>query len=180
MRKINYNLAATRKIDVRAFALNLSILFLAVFMFNAITIFNLARQQRQSHAEKKEIRFIVQELEVMNQKALQQQKQINAWKKAWTPKLAFANFLIGRKCFSFVSRLDFLEKICGAGMRIRQLGIVNEPTGRMQMAVSALAQNKLLGLYKKLLPYELVIANENQTAENYQANLSFRISDEKK
>jgi hypothetical protein len=96
MRKINYNLAATRKIDVRAFALNLSILFLAVFMFNAITIFNLARQQRQSHAEKKEIRFIVQELEVMNQKALQQQKQINAWKKAWTPKLAFANFLIGR------------------------------------------------------------------------------------
>ena len=54
------------------------------------------------------------------------------------------------------------------------------PAGRMKMTVNALAQNELLGLYKKLLPYELVIGNENQTAENYQANLSFRISDEKK
>ena len=65
-------------------------------------------------------------------------------------------------------------------MRVRQLSMVNEPAGRMQMTVSALAQNELLGLYKKLLPYELVIVNENQTAENYQASLSFRIKDEKK
>jgi preprotein translocase subunit YajC len=54
MRKIYYNLARTRKIDVRAFALTVTVIFLAIVMFNAITIFNLARQQRQSHAEKNE------------------------------------------------------------------------------------------------------------------------------
>jgi hypothetical protein len=48
------------------------------------------------------------------------------------------------------------------------------------MTVNALAQNELLRLYKKLLPYDLVIGKENQTAENYQANLNFRIVDEKK
>lgn len=180
MRKINYNLAGTRKIDARAFALTVAIIFLAVVLFNGITILNLARQQRQSRNEKKEIRFIVQKLEELNQKTLQQQKEIAVWKKTWDQKLTFANFLIERKCFSFIFRLDFLEKVCSAGMRIRQLSIVNEPAGRMQMTINALAQNELLGLYKKLLPYELVIANENQTAENYQTNLSFKIKDEKK
>ena len=180
MRKINYNLAGTRKIDVRAFALSLAILLLAVVLFNGITIFNLARQQRQSREEKKEIKFIAQKLERMNQKILKQQQKIDVWKKTWDQKLAFANVLIERKCFSFIFRLDFLEKVCSSGMRIRQLSIVNEPAGRVQMTIDALVQNELLGLYKKLLPYELVIANENQTAENYQANLSLSIKYEKK
>jgi hypothetical protein len=65
-------------------------------------------------------------------------------------------------------------------LSVRQLSLANEPAGRVQMTVSALAQNELLRFYKKLLPYELTIANENQMAENYQANLSFRIKDEKK
>jgi hypothetical protein len=179
MRKINYNLAATRKIDARAFALIMAVIFLAVVLFNGITILNLARQQRQSRAEQKEIRFSAQKLEELHQKTLQQQKKIIDWKKTWNQKLTFANFLIERKYFSFIFRLNFLEKVCGAGMRIRQLSIVNEPAGRMAMSINALAQNELLGLYKKLLPYELVIAAENQTAENYQANLSIKIKDEK-
>jgi hypothetical protein len=180
MRKINYNLAGTRKIDTRAFALTLGMLCLAVVLLNAVTIFNLARQHRQSRAEKNEIRFVALKLQNLQQKTLRQQKEIAVWKKAWEQKLAFANLLIGHKSFSFIDRLNFLEKICSAGMRVRQLGLANEPTGWIQMTVSALAQNELLRFYKKLLPYELVIANENQMTENYQANLSFSIKDEKK
>ncbi|MEI6613615.1 MAG: hypothetical protein WCL37_01840 [Chrysiogenales bacterium] len=180
MRKINYNLAGTRKIDGRAFAMTVAILLLAIVLFNGITILNLARQQRQNRIEKNEIRFVAVKLEELQQKTLQQQKEIDVWKKTLEQKLAFANLLIGRKSFSFISRLNFLEKVCSVGMRVHQLSITNEPAGWMQMTVSALTQNKLLGLYKKLLPYDLVIANENQSAENYQANLSFRIKDETK
>jgi hypothetical protein len=179
MRKIHYNLAGNRKINTRAFALAMAVIFLAVVIFSAVTIFNLARLQRQSRDEKKEIRFASLKLEGLQQKALQQQNEIDVWKKTLEQKLAFANFLIERKRFSFIARLNFLEKICSPGMRVRQLSIVNEPAGRMQIDINALAQNQLLGLYKTLLPYELVIANENQTAENYQANLSFSIKDEK-
>jgi len=180
MKKINYNLAGTRKINNRDFALTMAVIFLAMLMFNAVTIFNLARQQRQSRDEKKEIRFSALKLEELNQKSLRQQKEILVWKKAWNPKLAFANSLIERKYFSFIFRLNFLEKVCSGGMRVRQLTIVNNPAGRLLITINALAQNELLGLYKKLLPYELVIGHENQMAENYQANLSFRITDEKK
>jgi hypothetical protein len=180
MRKINYNLAATHKIDARAFAGRAALIVLALVILNGVTIFNLARQQRQSHAEKNEIRFVGQKMAALNQKTLQQQNEIAAWKTKWSPKLAFANTLIEHKSFSFISRLNFLEKNLSAGMHIRQLKIANEPAGRIQMTINALGQNELLKLYKKLLPYELVIASENQTAENYQASLSFRIKDEKK
>ena len=97
MRKINYNLAGARKIDARAFALIVAVIFLAAVLFNAVTIFNLASQQRQSRAEKDEIRFAALKLEELQQKTLLRQREIVAWKKAWEQKLAFANFLIERK-----------------------------------------------------------------------------------
>lgn len=180
MRKINYNLAGTRKIDGRAFALTLGVLLLVLVMLNAVTIFNLARLKNQGRAEKNEIGSLAQKSAVMKQRMLEQQNKIAIWQKTWSRPLAFANSLIARKCFSFIARLNFLERVCGAGIRVRQLGIVNEPAGRITMAVSALAQNELMALYKKMLPYKLVIARENQSAENYQASLSLRMEDEKK
>lgn len=180
MRKINYNLAATRKIDVRTFAVIVSAILLAVILLNGITILNLSSQQKQRLNEKKEIWFGAQKMQELQQKKVPQQKEIIVLKKTWNQQLTFANSLIERKCFSFISRLNFLEEVCSAGLRIRQLSIVNEPAGRIKMTINSLVQNELLGLYKKLLPYDLEIANENQTAENYQASLSFRIKNEKK
>jgi hypothetical protein len=180
MRKINYNLAGTRKIDGRAFALTLGALLLALVMLNAVTVFNLARLKGQSRAEKNGIGSLAKKSAAMDQRMLKQRNKIAIWKKTWNRPLAFANSLITRKSFSFDARLDFLERVCGAGIRVRQLGIVNEPAGRITMAVSAMAQNDLMALYKKLLPYKLVISRENQSAENYQANLSLRMEDEKK
>jgi hypothetical protein len=180
MRKIHYNLAGTRKIDSRAFALILALLVLATLLFSAGTYFNLSRQRQQEGIEKKAFGPIALRLAGLERRTRQQQTEIAAWKKTWEKKLAFANWLIARTSFSFIARLDFLEKACGAGMSVCQLSLANEPAGPVQMTVSALAQNELLRFYKKLLPYELTIANENQMAENYQANLSFRIKDEKK
>jgi hypothetical protein len=180
MRKINYNLAGTRKIDRRAFALNLGVLLLALVLLNAATISNLARLQSQSRAEKKEIGSLAKKMSVMNQRTVQRQDKIAVLQKTWNQQLAFANSLIMRKCFSFVARLNFLERICGDGIIVRQLGIANEAEGRITMAVNALSQKELIVLYKKLLPYKLGIASETQSVENYQANLSFRMEDEKK
>jgi hypothetical protein len=180
MKKITYNLAGTRKIDTRAFALTLAVLALAVVLLNIVTLCNLASQRRQSRAEKNEIRFAAMKMERLQQKTVRRKAEIAVWKKAWERKLARANFLIRQKSFSFISRLNFLESTCSAGMRVRQLNIANEPAGRMRLTVSALAQNELLEFYKKLLPYGLVIASENQMVEYYQASLNFHIQDEKK
>jgi len=66
MRKIKYNLAGTRKIDTRAFALTLAVLALATVLLNAVTLFNLGRQHGQRRAEKSEIRFVALKLESMH------------------------------------------------------------------------------------------------------------------
>ena len=47
------------------------------------------------------------------------------------------------------------------------------------MTISAQSLKELFALYKKLAPYGLVIASETQTQDEYQVNLSFRISNEK-
>jgi hypothetical protein len=180
MRKINYNLAVRRKIDGRAFAMTLGVLVLALVLFNAVTLWNLARLQGQSRAEKMAIGSLSQRMAALSQRTQEQRNRITAWQKTWNPQLAYANALIMRKCFSYCARLDFLERTCGAGMRVLKLTIVNEAAGRITIAVSARAQNQLIALYKKLLPYNVVIAQENQNAESYQANLNFRMEDEKK
>jgi cytochrome c biogenesis factor len=180
MKRIHYNLAGARRIDARAFTLVLAGIGLAVLLLNAVTVFNLARQQKQSRDENSEIRSASLRLERLQHETQRQREEIVALKKSWERKLALANLLIGRKSFSFISRLNFLEKACSAGMRIHQLSLANEAAGRVQMTVSALAQNELLGFYKKLLPYALAIASENQMTEYYQATLSIRFQDEKK
>ncbi|HSQ35959.1 MAG TPA: hypothetical protein VLQ89_08210 [Candidatus Binatia bacterium] len=180
MKRIDYNLARQPKIDGRRFAVSLGVLLLALVVLNAVTVLNLTRLQRQARLENRDHRSIWRKMTDLDAQTRARQEQIAAWKKTRERSLAFANSLIARKSFSFIARLDFLEKACGAGTLVRQLAIVTEPAGRVQMTVSALAQPPLLRLYKRLLPYQLAIASENQTAESTQARLSFRISDEEK
>jgi len=180
MRRITYNLASDRKIDRRAFSLVLGALALALVVLNAATVFNLSRLGRPDSAVEQEIGSLSRKMAALQQTELERQQQIAAWKKTWNRQLALANALIARKRFSFVARLDFVEKVCGPGTSVRHLAMANEAAGKLSLAVSALAQNQLMGLYKKLLPYKLVIANENQADESYHANLSFRMEDEKK
>jgi hypothetical protein len=179
MSKIIYNLAATRKIDGRSFAFRASILVLSTLLLTGVAIFNLARQQEKNRAEKTESGLIERQV-IERQRLIQlQTAEIAAWKKNWSKELAAANALIGRKVFSFVARLDFLEKISSPGIRISHIALVNESTGRISMTIAAPSLKELFALYKKLAPYELVIANETQTTDEYRANLNFKITNEK-
>lgn len=180
MKRIRYNLAARRKINAPAFALILAAIGLAALLLSAAAAFNLARQHERRRAENGGTPALNQRLERLQDQEQRQHQAIVLLKKSWQRPLTFANRLIARKAFSFIARLDFLEKACSAGMRVRQLSLANDVSGRMQMIVSALAQNELLAFYKKLLPFGLVIAGENQLSEYYQASLSIRIPDEKK
>ncbi|MCJ7523743.1 MAG: hypothetical protein MUP71_00810 [Candidatus Aminicenantes bacterium] len=180
MIKITYNLAATRKIKGWSFAFRAALLVLAIAALSALTIANLGRQLQRNHAEKNESGLLGRQVSEMQNRGLLQTREIAAWKKSRSKELAAANALIGRKVFSFVARLDFLEKISNPGIRIRNITLANESAGRISMSVSARSLKELFALYKELAPYELVIANENQTNDDeYQANLNFKMSNEK-
>ncbi|MBU4268737.1 MAG: hypothetical protein KJ808_07835 [Acidobacteria bacterium] len=179
MRKITYNLAATRKIKGWSFAFRAAVLVLAIVALSAVAIANLGRQLQKNRAEKNESGLIGRQINKMQNRSLLQTREIAAWKKIRSKELAAANALIGRKVFSFVARLNFLEKISNPGIRIRHISLVNERAGHISMTIAARSLQELFALYKELTPYELVIASENQTNDEYQANLNFKISNEK-
>ncbi len=179
MKGISYNLAAYRKIDGRAFALRASLLVLASLLLAGVAAFNLVRQHAKDRVGKNESALIGQQIAERQRLSQRQASEVSAWKKEWGKELASTNRLIERKSFSFVARLDFLEKAFGPGIRIRHLSLANDGSDRVAMTLAAQSLKELFALYKKLAPYGLVIANETQTATEFQSNLSFGISNEK-
>jgi hypothetical protein len=179
MKKINYNLAGGRKIHARAFALRAGLLLLVTLLLGGLTVANLLQLQEKNRIEKSETVLLASRLEEMKRLGALRQEEIAAWKKIWQGELATANRLIERKSFSFVARLDFLENKFSPGIRILQLTLVNEPGGQVSMSISARSLKELFALYKKLAPYDLVIASETQALGEYQVKLLFKISNEK-
>jgi hypothetical protein len=179
MKKNNYNLAVGRKLHPGAFALRAGLLLLASLLLGGLTVANLLRLQEKGRVEKSETGLLASRLEEMNRLGALRQQEIAAWKNIWLSELTAFNRLIERKSFSFVARLDFLERTFSPGIRIRQLSLVNEVRGQVAMTISAQSLQELFALYKKLAPYDLVISSETQTPGDYQVNLSFVISNEK-
>jgi hypothetical protein len=179
MKKINYNLARGRKIDPGAFAWRAGLLLLASLLLGGLTVANLLRLHEKNRMEKSETGLLASRLEEMDRLGARRRQEIADRKNIWQNELAAANRLIERKSFSFVARLDFLERTFSPGIRIRQLSVVNEAAGPLAMTISAQSLKELFALYKKLAPYGLAISSETQSLNEYQVNLLCKISNEK-
>jgi hypothetical protein len=179
MRKIRYNLAAKPQVNVRAFAGGAVFLALASLALGGVAAANLARRHGVLLREKSETGMIAGRVDEMNREGRRMRNEIDVWRKKWGAELAAANRLIERKSFSFVSRLDFLEKAFTPGIRIVHISLANEEAGRISMLLTAQSLKELFGLYKKLAPYDLVITSETQTQDEYQVHLNFNIHHEK-
>lgn len=179
MKKISYNLARGRRISPRPFALRAGVLLLAALLLGGLTVANLIRLGARTRVEKSESGLLASRLDEMKRLDARYRREIAAAQDAWKNELATANFLIARKSFSFVARLDFLERMFSPGIRIRQLALVNEAAGPVAMTISAQSLKELFALYKKLAPYDLAISSETQSQDEYQVNLHCKVSNEK-
>ena len=140
---------------------------------------NLARLGKETRVEKSESGRLASRLDEMNRLDAQRRQEIAVLQGAWKNELAKANFLIARKSFSFVARLDFLERTFSPGIRIRQLALLNDAAGSLDMTINAQSLKDLFALYKKLAPFDLAISSETQSQDEYQVNLLCKISNEK-
>ncbi len=179
MKKITYNLAAARKVHGLAFAVRAGALALAALVLCIIAIGNLASQREQKRTAAGKPGVTEQRLNEMRNESRRWKNEIASWGKTLAPELKEANALIEHKSFSFVSRLDFLERKFSPGIHILKLILVNNNEGRVSMTITAQSLKELFALYKELAPYELVINNETQTREEYQVRLQFKITNEK-
>jgi hypothetical protein len=178
MKKLPYNLARARQVDGRAFALRAGPLALLALLLGALAVANLAARRDQARLDREVAGPGRQKLAAMDQSASRLRREISAWKKTLGPELAVANSLITRKSFSFVARLDFLEKASNPGIRVRHIDLANDQADRISMSIAARSLKDLFALYKQLAPHELVITRETQSQDEYLVNLSFKVLNE--
>jgi len=179
MRKITYNLAAAPQVNGRAFALRAVLLVLASLLLGFIAVAHQAGRSGKGRPATVGAGAIAAQMDEMQRQGRRRAAELASWKKAMKRALATVNYLIARKGFSLVSRLDFLEKNFSPGIRIRQLSLANEDDGRMRMTITARSLQELFALYKRLAPYELAISSESQVGDEYQVNMSLKVPNEK-
>jgi hypothetical protein len=178
MRPIELNLARDRRVDNRAFAWRAAALAGLALLLGGLGAANLARQARLDRGAAGTGLLQAGAGERMAAESARLRSEIEAWRRTRGDELAAANRLIARKGFSFVRRLDLLEKAFRPGLRLRQLSLANEASGRTAMTVSAQTLRDLFALYKNLAPYDLAISSEAQAQGDYQVNLSVRLDHE--
>lgn len=178
MKKIAYNLASDRRVDTRAFAWRAGVLALSALFLGGLAATNLARQVRMDRSAGGSSLREEGRSERMREASRLLEVEIAAWEKKWSAQLAAANRLIERQRFSFVARLDLLEKVFRPGLSIRRIRMANETIGQVALTVSAQTLRDLFAFYKRLAPYHLAISDEVQAKGEYLVNMSFRIPDE--
>lgn len=176
MKKLSYNLARSPQVDGRAFALRAALLLLLALLLGALAATHWAGRRAQSRLEAEAPGNA--RLRELAGESRRLRREIDSARKTLGNQLGAANALIARKSFSFVSRLDFLEKAAGPGIQVRRLSLENGRSGRVNLSISARSLPELIALYKKLAAHELAIASETQTQDEYLVSLSFKAPDE--
>ncbi|MDY0297142.1 MAG: hypothetical protein RB296_07480 [Acidobacteriota bacterium] len=102
--------------------------------------------------------------------------KIRGLKQQWEPRVRFANALIARKSFSFVTRLDLLEKLLSANVFLQRLTIDQGNPQRLEMEIVAPSFNDLIDAYRQLAAHQLEVKSEiKDPAGQYRVSLNMRV-----
>jgi len=171
MRAIRYNLSQRKKINPAAFALRISLPVLLTIGLAVLTALNLSHLRRASPAPAVKIKTIERRLLDLTNQSQEYQNFIAQQKKVWQARIALANGLIDQKTFSFCARLNFLEAALPEGIQVNALTLINGAADRIALNLSAASFARLIELYKKLSPFQLIIGSEIEKGGIYQVNL---------
>ncbi|MBN2346018.1 MAG: hypothetical protein JXO51_06475 [Candidatus Aminicenantes bacterium] len=177
-KRLTFNLARGRKVNGAAFAWRVAALLLAALLLWGAALANLARRLEAGREDSSGADLGARRLADMRQRTSTLRRETDSLRQKLRQSLARTNYLIERKAFSVVARLDFLEEALGPGVEVRHLLLENEAAGRVSMTLSSRSLKELFALYRKLAPYGLVIVNDTQSGDEYQVRLSFRIHDD--
>ncbi len=180
MKKLNYNIAENKKLNLPHFGLTLFILFLLslILFFTGI---NKVMKTNSTLREKLNLKkhFVDEQKKISDQEDLFTSR-ISEIKKGWNRRVLFANRTIISKEFSFIDRLDFFEKILPDMVQINELTVDSGKKGEIRLTVSSYSTEKLYSFYKKLIKYNLAISGENERDGIFIARLKINYKNEKK
>jgi hypothetical protein len=179
MKKIKYNIADNKKIDQLKFA-SISILIIvvaALLFFYGIYNIKSVNQSKQDKLE--EMNGFKVRLSDVVQKTDEYNRKIKKIKKVWKSKVNLSNNLINKKSFSFIQRLNKLEKLLPVGAFISTIAMKNNPKAVVQLNVVSSSFPNLVEVYKQFAAYNLHITRESISDGIYKANLNVTLTDEK-
>lgn len=177
MRRIAYNIAPRKQVDCRRLAGRCAALFLAALLIDGAAIGYLQRQARRQENRREESHRTEGRLRELAERSSQFQVDIVSQKVKWSARLAAANQLIRRKNFSFISRLNRLESLFPADVRLLSLTLVNAEDGKLGLTLAAPGFAQLVECYRRLAPYQLVVTSEAEKEGLFEANLQLVIRD---
>ena len=179
MKRLNYNIAENKEMDVFKFSMSLSILVLLSAILIYFGINNISGTN-SSLREKINLKkhFLEEQEKILKDGKLFEGK-INDIKKGWNKRILFANRVIELKEFSFLDRLTFFERVLPDMIQIDELTLVSAAKDEIKLKVSSYSTDRLYLLYKRLIKYNLVISSESEKDGVYTARLKIIYRNEK-
>jgi len=179
MKKIKYNIADNKKIDLLKFisASMAVLLIILALIYWGIHNIKSANQTKQNKLE--ELNGFKVRLSDVLQKTEEYNRKIKKIKKVWQSKVNLSNTLINKKSFCFTVKFDTLEKLIPVGAFVSSLTVKNNPKAVVHINVVSKSFSNLVEVYKKFAPYNLVINRESIADGTYKANLNLTLSDAK-
>lgn len=126
------------------------------------------RLYRQAHKLEKLSRERVLQLE---ERIAPLRRTLGAERRKWQKSVQTANSLLRQKTFSFIEKLDFIEKLMIDEAWIQRLTINNDRKAPLDIQVMSSSFEALMRQYEKFIPHTLVIRNESERSGLLQADL---------
>jgi hypothetical protein len=181
MRKIRYNIASQKKINLFHLSLFLSGLFLISvlsFLLGANRLFNETRQDRQ---ERQELKILKNKLTDVAQMTADYREKIDTIKRKWNGRVRLSNRLITRKSFSIIAILSLLEEQIPEGVSLNTISMKNESGSGIQLELTSESFQTLMELYRKLTRFRLTILKESVTPKGMaRATVLIKMKNEKR
>lgn len=177
-RTIPYNLSRRPQLDGPRFAARLVLLPAAIALF---VLLGMRQLDRVADADARTPARLSGEQALPRLQAESQrlQNDINGHKQRWSGRVKWANDLIARKTFDFLSRLDFLERHIPDGVQVVALTLSGRSRRTISLTAATPSFSRLLELYRRLAPYKLAITNESSLQGIYQVILRVEFPGEK-
>lgn len=179
MRKIKYNIADNKRIDILKFISVSVAILLIVLILIYWGIYNIKSANQTKQGRLKALNGFKVRLSDVLHKTEEYKQKIRKIKKVWQNKVNLSNSLINKKSFSFTKKLATLEELLPVGAFISVLAMKNNPSAVIQINVVSRSFASLIEVYNKFAACNLVITKESIADGAYKASLNLTISDEK-
>ncbi len=180
MRKIRYNIAEKKKIDVVKFGIFGFIAVAAAMVFILLGVGNLWSSDKRVQLEKEKTRQDLEEIDRLTAETTNLKEGVKRKKAEWKKRVAFANLLINGKAYSSIRKLEVLEKELPEGVFFTQLHLNADTPGNIQVSIAADSLHRLIEAYKNFSKFRPVIKDQDEDEGLFRAALLLHLQTKNK